>query len=73
MIKLRSLEKKKNAVNNVMDETIKFICCYFICLLFVSVCWIGLEYVFEGCVHISGVDGFVAAILGWFVADRMCD
>lgn len=56
-----------------MNETVKFICYYSICLLFVSVCWISLKYVFEGCVDVSGVDGFIAAILGWFIADKVCD
>lgn len=56
-----------------MNETVKFICCYFICLLFVSVCWFGLEYVIEGYVRSSEVDGIVSAILGWFIADKLCD
>ena len=56
-----------------MNDTVKFICCYFICLLIVSACWVGLEYIIEGYVHSSEIDGFVAAIFSWFIADRMCD
>lgn len=43
---------------------------YFICLFFVSVCWVGLEYILEGAVHSSDVDSIVAVILSYFVTDK---
>lgn len=43
---------------------------YFICLLLVSACWVGLEYLLEGSVHSSDVDGIVAIVLSCFIADK---
>ena len=57
----------------IMNETVKFIYCYFVILLIVSVCWFGLEYVFEGCIRSSEIDGFVAAVFSWFITDKLCD
>lgn len=46
-------------------------CMYYItCLILVSVCWVGLEYVWEGAVHSSDTDGIVAMILSWFMTDK---
>lgn len=43
---------------------------YFICLLLVSACWVGLEYALEGAVHSSDVDGIVAIVLSYFITDK---
>ncbi len=43
---------------------------YFICLLLVSACWVGLEYILEGSVHNSDVDGIVAFVLSYFITDK---
>ena len=32
-------------------------------LIIVTLCWVGAEYVIEGVVHTSKVDGYVAGIL----------
>jgi hypothetical protein len=43
---------------------------YFICLILVSACWVGLEYILEGAVHSSDVDGIVAIVLSYFITDK---
>ena len=48
----------------------KRIICYFICLLLVSACWVGLEYILEGAIHSSDVDGFAAIVLSYFITDK---
>lgn len=48
----------------------KVIVDYFICLLLVSACWVGLEYLLEGTVHNSDVDGIVAIVLSYFITDK---
>lgn len=53
-----------------MDRIIKIFCCYIICLIIVSVCWVGLEYILEGVVHSSDVDGMITMILSWFITDK---
>ena len=68
---VQNIVRSMNGV--IMNNTIKFICYYFICLLIVSACWVGLEYTIEGYVHSSDVDGFIAIIFSWFVADKLCD
>ena len=55
------------------DKIIEFFCyCmyYVTCLIIVSACWVGLEYVLEGSVHSSDVDGIVAMILSWFITNK---
>ena len=56
-----------------MYEILKAIYCYLICLLIVSVCWTGLEYILEGAVHSSDVDGYVAIVLSGFIANKYID
>lgn len=60
-----------------MDKIIEKLCNYFIdyiiCLVIVSACWVGLEYILEGVVHSSSVDGFVAIILSAFITDKFID
>lgn len=53
-----------------MDDFLRAICCYLICLLIVSACWVGLEYILEGVVHSSDVDGMITMILSWFITDK---
>jgi hypothetical protein len=53
-----------------MSFNMKKVVCYFICLLLVSACWVGLEYILEGAIHSSDVDGFVAIILSYFITDK---
>ena len=48
----------------------KKIVCYFICLILVSTCWVGLEYILEGSVNSSDVDGAVAFVLSYFLTDK---
>jgi hypothetical protein len=43
---------------------------YFICMILVSACWVGLEYILEGEVHSSDVDGFIAIVLSYFITDK---
>ena len=43
---------------------------YFICLFLVSACWVGLEYILEGSVHSSDVDGAIAVVLSYFITDK---
>lgn len=56
-----------------MDEFLRALYCFFICLLIVSACWVGLEYVLEGVVHSSDVDGAVAVVLSGFITDKYMD
>lgn len=56
-----------------MNEFLKAACCFLICLLIVSACWVGLEYILEGAVHNSEVDGYVAVILSGFIANKYMD
>ena len=56
-----------------MCEELRAIFCYLICLLIVSACWVGLEYILEGAVHSSEVDGYVAVILSGFIANKYTD
>jgi len=39
---------------------------------FVSLCWVGAEHVFEGVVHTSKVDGYVAALLSCYMMREIC-
>lgn len=48
----------------------KKIVCYLICLILVSACWVGLEYILEGAVHSSDVDGIAAVVLSYFITDK---
>lgn len=56
-----------------MDDFLKAICCYIICLLIVTACWVGLEHILEGVVHTSKVDGYVAVVLSGFIANKYMD
>lgn len=38
--------------------------------MFVSACWVGLEYVIEGAVHSSDVDGIISIVLSCFITDK---
>ena len=53
-----------------MEKIIKIICCYIVCLIIVSACWVGFEYILEGIVHDSNIDGMVAMLLSWFITDK---
>ena len=53
-----------------MKRPIKFIIFYIICLIIISACWVGFEYILEGVVHSSDVDGIVAIILSYFITDK---
>lgn len=56
-----------------MDKITEIFCyCmyYIIFLIAVSACWVGLEYILEGIVHNSEVDGYIAMILSWFITDK---
>ena len=53
-----------------MWNIIKYICFYFICLMFVNACWIGLEYTIDGAVHSSDVDSIIAIVLSYFITDK---
>lgn len=53
-----------------MERFIKAICLYTFFLIIISSCWVGLEYVLEGAVHNSEVDGIVAYVLAWLVTDK---
>lgn len=53
-----------------MGKILKVICCYLACLLIVSSCWVGLEYILEGVVHTSAVDGYVAMVLSGFIVEK---
>ena len=35
--------------------------------ILVSLCWVGAEFVFEGTVHSSKVDGYFSVLLAYFV------
>lgn len=56
-----------------MGKELRAFICYFICLLIVSACWVGLEYVLEGVVHSSKVDGYVAIVLSGFITNTYID
>ena len=56
-----------------MKDFVRFIFCFFICLFLVTGCWVGFEYLLEGFVHTSKVDGYVAIILSGFIADKYMD
>lgn len=54
----------------MMNEFLRAACYFLICLLIVSACWVGLEYILEGAVHTSEVDGYVAIVLSGIIADK---
>ena len=54
-------------------KLITTISCYLICLLIVSACWVGFEYILEGVVHSSRVDGYISMILSGFITDKCID
>lgn len=56
-----------------MDDFLKAICCYMICLFIVTTCWVGLEHILEGAVHTSKADGYVAIILSGFISNTYMD
>ena len=56
-----------------MDDFIRIVFSFFISLFIVTACWVGLEYILEGAVHSSQVDGYVAVILSGFIADKYMD
>ena len=53
-----------------MYDFLRIFCCYIICLIVISACWVGLEYILEGAVHSSDVDGYVAMVLSGFITDK---
>lgn len=53
-----------------MQYLVKFIVFYILCLACVTACWVGLEYILEGEVHSSDVDGIVAIVLSYFITDE---
>lgn len=57
-------------MKKIIKVIIKYFLDYFICLLLVSACWTGLEYILEGAVHYSDVDGIVAIVLSCFITDK---
>lgn len=46
-----------------LRDTLTLLFAWGVIWLIVSLCWVGAEYVFEGAVHSSAVDGAVAALL----------
>lgn len=56
-----------------MDDFVRVVFSFFISLFIVSACWVGLEYILEGAVHSSDVDGAVAIVLSGFIADKYMD
>ena len=40
---------------------------WIVVLFFITLCWTGAEYIFEGVVHTSEVDAYVASILAVYV------
>ena len=56
-----------------MNEFLRAAWCFLVCLLIVSACWVGLEYILEGVVHTSEVDGYVAVVLSGFITDKYMD
>ena len=42
---------------------------YAFILTILTLCWVGAEYVFEGTVHSSKVDGWIACLLSYYAAD----
>ena len=57
-------------MNKIIKVIIRYLCDYTICLLCVSACWVGLEYILEGAVHSSDVDGIIAFVLSAFITDK---
>lgn len=56
-----------------MDKIMEafYYCMYYItCLILVSACWVGLEYLLEGAVHSSDIDGIVAMVLSLFITNK---
>ena len=56
----------------MINKIIKATFLYVLFLIIISSSWVGLEYVFEGAVHNSDVDGIIAYILTWLVTDKYC-
>lgn len=54
-----------------MKKFLNVIFLYVFVLIIISSCWVGLEYVLEGAVHNSDVDGIIAYILAGFVTDKV--
>ena len=53
-----------------MKKFVLFAFCYIFCLWLVTACWVGFEYITEGIVHSSDVDGFVAVVLSYLITDK---
>ena len=54
-----------------MNNFLKIGFCFLACLLIVSACWVGLEYILEGSVHTSEVDGYIAIILSGIITNKI--
>ena len=54
-------------------KSLKIFCGYLLCLMIVSSCWIGIEYIIENAVHSSSVDLMFAAFLSYFITDKYID
>ena len=57
----------------IIEKLWDYLIDYLVCLMLVTACWVGLEYILEGAVHSSDVDGFVAIILSAFITDKIID
>lgn len=57
-------------MNSDIDKFVGFFGIFFICLICVSSCWLGLEYILEGIMHNSITDGVVAIVLSYFMANK---
>lgn len=58
-------------MNKIIEKLCNYFIDYIICLFLVTACWVGLEYILEGAVHSSDVDGYVAMILSAFITDKV--
>ncbi len=50
-----------------LSKLILFVIALGLVFVFVSLCWVGAEYTFEGIVHSSKVDGWIAGYISFVI------
>ena len=58
-------------MKKIVKAIMEYVYYYIACLLCVTACWVGLEYICEGVVHSSDIDGIVAIVLSFFITDKI--
>lgn len=60
-------EKKPPDALDLLLDAMGQVAMFIVVYIFADLCWIGAEYLFEGAVHSSKVDGYVLALLSYCI------